>query len=235
MAHLPKTRPTRDFHAHSSQPRAPSRPALGNYCKNAGSHPYKQCFVNVQEACLCFRYVIRSSPHDDLSTLLSGRSRQEQVRDEINAQVTDLVEIDRTAELLLYLFSSLFGHKERTDDDSPQVGAHMQTNMEGEGLLIAARGRSKTLHVSITCCMLWLKVHVQTECESWKGVFMCCAGWHRKSSPTICVQRLKNPKWQLLRNAKHYIQAAESPSEHQGALATAAAGGAGGEPRRPWR
>jgi hypothetical protein len=109
---------------HSRRPHAPPRDLLkpgrpGGAGTRTAGEAQRQRFGSVRDACRLLK-AARSAPHDDLNALLGDRSRQEQVRDEVVSNVSDLVEIDRTAELLLYLFSSLFGRKEAS---VAQVGA----------------------------------------------------------------------------------------------------------------
>lgn len=63
----------------------------------------------------------RSSLRDDVDDLVQGRSRHDELVDNTNTQVTDIVDIDRTAELFIYLFSSLFGKKDTAGSDKDKV------------------------------------------------------------------------------------------------------------------
>mmetsp|Transcript_12721 Transcript_12721/g.34672 ORF Transcript_12721/g.34672 Transcript_12721/m.34672 type:complete len:295 (+) Transcript_12721:188-1072(+) len=66
------------------------------------------------------RLACRSSPEQDVARLRGG-DRQDNLAEETSAQVADIVDTDRTGELLLWVFQSLFGRKEE-DRNTEQKG-----------------------------------------------------------------------------------------------------------------
>jgi hypothetical protein len=73
---------------------------------------FQQSFPSVHDACQHLRRIRVRSLRDDVDELTSGRSVKDELVDSTNTQVTDIVDIDRTAELFIALFSGLFGRKE---------------------------------------------------------------------------------------------------------------------------
>lgn len=53
--------------------------------------------------------VARANLREDVSQLSSGKSYQENISEETTSNVAELVDIDRTGELLIWIFSSIFG------------------------------------------------------------------------------------------------------------------------------
>lgn len=49
----------------------------------------------------------------DIGDLTAGRSKHEELTDSITTAVADISDIDRTAELLIYIWASLFGKKDK--------------------------------------------------------------------------------------------------------------------------
>eukprot|EP00955_Chlamydomonas_euryale_P074027 361921-Chlamydomonas_euryale.AAC.1 len=95
---------------------------------------------------------------DDVSDLNAGKSRQEVVSGEVQTGVASVADIDRSAELLIWVFQSLFGKK-------TQVGASQRCVSQLRCFSIACmevRRRTPAIpgastawggHVSLSACV----------------------------------------------------------------------------------
>ncbi|KAF5843471.1 hypothetical protein DUNSADRAFT_15766 [Dunaliella salina] len=74
------------------------------------------------------RLTCRSTPEQDLARLRGG-DRQDNLTEETSAQVADIVDTDRTGELLLWAFQSLFGRKDE-GKNTEQKGSEPEQSLD---------------------------------------------------------------------------------------------------------